>query len=224
MKFVVAQEHFSTGLSETLLALAARCAKSIGIHQWHSLQGQLSDEDVKERRNISCYIYVLDKAVCWTAGSSPNVPISDVHIDSALMSSEDSITSYLVAKAELATIEESIYLETYAIQAKAKTEEQIRQFATTTLSKLQGWLTDAGIDLNEIQKAPESSASKVQLAINFLCAKLLLVWPNKRHPDVLFQQSQEVARICMRLLLCLWRSSPDQEHHPIFPLLVLSIL
>jgi len=94
-----------------LLALAARCAKSIGIHQWHSFQGQLSDEDIKERRNISYCLYVLDKAVCWTAGSSPNIPVSDVHFDPCLVSSENNITSCLVAKAEMAKIEETVYLE-----------------------------------------------------------------------------------------------------------------
>ena len=223
MKYVVAQEHLSTSLSETLLALAAQCAKSIGIHQWHTLQDQLSDEDIEERRNISYCIYILDKAICWTAGSSPNLPFSDVYIDSTLKSPDDIITSYLVAKAELATIEESIYLGIYAIQAKARTEGQIRQFVTTTLSKLQSWLTDSRIDLNDIQEAPESSPRKVQLAISFLCAKLLLVWPTKRHPDALFQQSQEVARTCMRLLLRLWRSPPNRGHDPVFPLLVLSI-
>ncbi|EZF57847.1 hypothetical protein H106_08821 [Trichophyton rubrum CBS 735.88] len=31
--YIVAQEHLSKGLSETLFALAAQCAKSIGIHQ-----------------------------------------------------------------------------------------------------------------------------------------------------------------------------------------------
>jgi len=219
---MVAQEYLSTGLSETILVLAARCAKSIGINQWQCLQGQLSDEDVQERRNISYCLYILDKAVCWTAGSTPSIPNSDVHIDSILMSSDDSTTANLVAKAELAKIEETIYLELYASQVKPRTEDQVRRLASRISQRLQGWLADFGIDLDEVESVPESSASKVELAIGFLCAQLLFIWPFKGHPDAIFRQSQKIAKRCMRLLLRLWHSPLDSGYHTVFPLSVLA--
>ncbi|EFE31631.1 C6 transcription factor, putative [Trichophyton benhamiae CBS 112371] len=218
--YIVAQEHLSKGLSETLFALAAQCAKSIGIHQWNSFRGGLTDEDVEERRNISYCLYVLDKAVCWTAGSSPNIPATDMYFDPCLTPSERNVVSCLVAKTEMAKIEETVYLEVYANQVKAKNEDQVREFATTILSRLQSWLADSGIDFDKIQNFPKSSAPNLQLAIRYLCVQLLLIWPHKKHPDGIFQRGQEVAKMCMKYLICLWNSPPDQGNHAIFPLSV----
>jgi Fungal specific transcription factor domain len=205
-------------IAETVFVLAARFAKSTGIHQWQFLQGKLSDEDVQERRNISYCLYILDKKICWTTGSTPSIPISSVNVDSTLMSSDDSTTANLAAKAILAQIEETIYLELYASQVEARTEDQVRRVASTISQKLQGWLADTGTDLEEVENVLESSTFKVESAILFLCAQLLFTLPHKSHPDVIFRQSHEVARRCMRLLLRLWHSPPDPEYHAAFPL------
>jgi hypothetical protein len=210
--------YLSIGLSETLLALATRCAKSIGIHQWHSFQGQLSDDDIKERQNLSYCLYVLDKAVCWTAGSSPSIPVSEVHFDPRQVPSENGIPSCLVAKAEMARIEETVYLEIYAVHVQARDEDQVREFAATILSKLQVCLTDSGVDFDKIQKTFEGSVSNLQLAIRYLSVQLLLIWPHKHHPDPMFQRAPEVARICLKLLLRLWHSPPDQGSQAVFSL------
>ncbi|KAJ6099640.1 hypothetical protein N7467_001175 [Penicillium canescens] len=221
--YMVAQEHFSIGVSETLFSLAARCAKLTGIHQWQSFQGHLSDEDIRERQNTSYCLYTIDKALCWTAGLSPNVPASDIHFESYVASSEASLASSLIAKSELAKIEEAIYLEIYANQVKPKNEDEIRGFATMTLSKLQVWLTNSGMDFDIVQTLPETSASKLQLAIRYLNVQLLLIWPHQHHPDTIFQRCQEVARMCMKLVLSLWNSPPDKGKHAVFPSFVASL-
>ncbi|RHZ55810.1 transcription factor sphG [Aspergillus thermomutatus] len=220
---IVAQMYFSIGLSETLFALATRCAKAIGIHQWHSFQGQLSAEDIQERQNISYCLYVLDKAVSWTAGSSPSIPVSEVYFDPGLVPSDNSITSSLVAKAEMARIEEAIYLEIYAVHVQARNEDQVRGFAATIWSRLQGCLADSGVDLDKLQKSPESSASNLQLALRYLCVQLLVIWPHKHHPDPMFQRALEVARTCLKLLLHLWHSPPDEGSHAIFSFFLASL-
>ncbi|GAB1203838.1 hypothetical protein APSETT445_002478 [Aspergillus pseudonomiae] len=215
---IVAQVYLSTGLSETLFALATRCAKSIGIHQWDTFHGQLSEEDIKERQNISYCLYVLDKAVCWTAGSSPSIPVSEVHFDPCLVPSENDIPSCLVAKAEMARIEESVYLEIYAVHVQARNEDQVKGFAAMILSRLQDCLTQSGVDLDQIQKFSGGSASNLQLAIKYLSIQLLLIWPHKHHPDPIFQRALEVARMCLKLLLRLWHSPPDQGSQAVFSL------
>ncbi|GFG11600.1 hypothetical protein IFM5058_05520 [Aspergillus udagawae] len=220
---IVAQVYLSIGLSETLLALATRCAKSIGIHQWHSFQGQLSDDDIKERQNLSYCLYVLDKAVCWTAGSSPSIPVSEVHFDPRLVPSENGNPSCLVAKAEMARIEETVYLEIYAVHVQARDEDQVREFAATILSKLQVCLTESGVDLDKIQKSFEGSASNLQLAIRYLSVQLLLIWPHKHHPDPMFQRAPEAARMCLKLLLRLWHSPPDQGSQAVFSFFLASL-
>lgn len=224
VKCAVAQEHLSPALFGTLFALAAQCAKSIGIHQWQCFRGQLSDEDLQERRNLSYCLYILDKAVCWTTGTSPSIPISDVHVDSTLISSDDSAVAHLVARTGLATIEETIYLEIYANQVKARTEDQARQLVSKIMRRLQDWLADSAISLDEVENATECSAWKIELAIGFYCAQLLLVWPYKDHPDVIFQRRAEVAKRCMRLILRLWCSVSEEGHHIGLPRLALSNL
>ncbi|KAJ9386807.1 transcriptional regulator family: Fungal Specific TF [Paecilomyces variotii] len=193
--YMVAQEHFSIVESERLFALASRCAKLTGIHQWHSFQGHLSDEDIRERQTISYCLYTIDKTVCWTTGLSPNIPASDIHFETHAVSSEVSLASSLIAKSELAKIEETIYSEIYASQVKPKREDEIRDFAAMMLSKLQVWLTNSGIDLNMIQNPPETSADKLQLTI----------------------------RMCMKLVLSLWNSPPDEGKHAVFPYFVASL-
>ncbi|KAH1341134.1 hypothetical protein KXW98_008551 [Aspergillus fumigatus] len=222
-KHIVAQVYLSIGLSETLLALAIRCAKSIGVHQWHAFQGRLSDDDVNERQNLSYCLYMLDKAVCWTAGSSPSIPVSDVHFDPRLVPSENGIPSSLVAKAEMARIEETVYLEIYAVHVQARDENQVRGFAAAIMSKLQVCLTETGVDLDQIQTSLDGSASNLQLAIRYLSVQLLLIWPHKHHPDPMFQQAPEVARMCLKLLLRLWHSPPDQGSQAVFSFFLASL-
>ncbi|KAJ9219014.1 transcriptional regulator family: Fungal Specific TF [Paecilomyces variotii] len=221
--YMVAQEHFSIVESERLFALASRCAKLTGIHQWHSFQGHLSDEDIRERQTISYCLYTIDKTVCWTTGLSPNIPASDIHFETHAVSSEVSLASSLIAKSELAKIEETIYSEIYASQVKPKREDKIRDFAAMMLSKLQVWLTNSGIDLNMIQNPPETSADKLQLTIRYLNVQLLLIWPHKHHPDTIYQRCKEVARMCMKLVLSLWNSPPDEGKHAVFPSFVASL-
>ncbi|KAE8131094.1 putative fungal-specific transcription factor [Aspergillus pseudotamarii] len=220
---IVAQMYLSISLSETLFALATRCAKSIGLHQWHSFHDQLSHENIQERQNISYCLYVLDKAVCWTAGSSPSIPVSEVHFDPCLLPSENGIPSGLVAKADMARIEETVYLEIYAVHVQGRSEDQVREFAATISSRLQECLTESGVDMEKIQKSSEGSAPHLQLAIRYLSVQLLLIWPHKHHPDPMFQRALEVARMCLKLLLRLWHSPPDQGSQAIFSFFLASL-
>ena len=173
------------------------------------------------RQKLSYCLYILDKAICWTAGSSPSVPSSDIFIDTAAISSRDDVMTNLVAKVELAKIEETIYCEMYASQATPISEDQVRQIVSVTIRRLENWLADSKINLDEMEKDSESTAPGIEMAVAFLCAQLLLLWPFEAHVDLEFGQSQEIAKKCMRLLLLLWRSAPDQERYANLPQSVL---
>ncbi|KAK3317267.1 putative fungal-specific transcription factor [Cercophora scortea] len=214
-------------LSETIFVLAARCAKSVGIHQWHLFEGQLSDDDVKERQELSQFLYILDKAVCWTAGTSPSIPLSDVHFVGTgypISPGNTANSGHDAARAEMARIEEAIFMETYAIHVRPRNEDQVRAFAASMLSRLQTCLADAGVEPGRIlQNECESSAVDLQLLIRSLCVQLLLTWPHKGHPDIIFQRDQELGRMCMKLLLRLWHSEPEGVNHAVFPLFLASL-
>lgn len=165
---------------------------------------------------------MLDKAVCWTAGSSPIIPSSEVHIDSTLLLSDDPGIAHLVARTELARIEETIYFEAYASQSKSRTKPQVIRLAYGIHRRLQDWLDNLGIDLDQAESSTEYPISKIELAIDFLCTRLLLIWPFKGHPDAMFLQGQNIARSCIKLLLRLWNSPPDQIHYAMSPLYVLT--
>ena len=160
--------------------------------------------------------------LCWTPGTFPSIAISDIHIDSTTIPPGDSAITHLVARADLAAIEETIYLEIYANQVKPKIEDQVRQLVTKLLRRLQDWLADSTVDLGYVENGSDSSAWKIELAIHFFCAQLLPVWSYKDHPDVMFQRRVDVARRCTRLLLRLWSSTPDEGLHAALPRLVLS--
>lgn len=221
---MVALEHFSSSLVGKLFALAAQSANSIGIHQWHCFHDQLGDESVRERRNISYCLYILDKVVCWTTGTPPSIPISDVHIEKSLTSCNDSTTAYFFAKLELAAIEEIIYSEIYGCQAGAKNEEEVRQLLSKIMGKLQGWLADSEIDLDNIENDPKSSPLKVELALDFLCAQLLLIWPYKSHPDITTHQCTDNVKRYMRLMLQLWCMLSNSDSYIALPRSVFRVL
>ncbi|KAF5023549.1 hypothetical protein F66182_4416 [Fusarium sp. NRRL 66182] len=206
-KCVVAQEYLSSDYLENIFALAAQCAKSAGIHHWQSFRGHVSDKEVQERRNVSYCLYILDKTVGWTTGTSPSIPMSCLQIDSSFSPLDGDTTTHLLAKTELATIKETIYLEEYSHQVKARTSDQVRHVVASISQRLGDWLAKWHIDLDELENNLEQSPWKARLAIDFLCVQLLLLWPYKDHIDVLFRQQIDVARRCMRFMLCLWRST-----------------
>lgn len=53
-------------------------------------------------------------------------------------------------KAKLAGIIETIYLEIYSNQAKAKTEDQARRIVSNLYRKPQDWLADSDIDIEDV--------------------------------------------------------------------------
>ncbi|KAF5269037.1 hypothetical protein FOXYS1_32 [Fusarium oxysporum] len=196
------------GYLENIFALTVQCAKSAGIHHWQSFRGHVSDQEVQERRNVSYCLYILDKTVGWTTGTSPSIPISCLQMDSSFSLLNDDTTTHLLAKTELATIKEIIYLEEYSNQVKARTSDQVRHVVARTSRRLEDWLAKWHIDLDELENNLEQSPWKARMAIDYLCVQLLLLWPYKDHIDAIFQQQINVARCCMRLMLCLWRSAP----------------
>ena len=218
----MAQEYLSSEIFHSLFALASQCAKSIGIDQWQNCQDQLSDEDAKERRNLSYCLYILDKVICWTCGTFPGITVSYIHIDSTTISPDDSAMTLLVARTRLAAIEETIYHEIYACHVKPKNEDQVHQMATELLLRLQDWLASSAVNLGDVESGSDSSAWKIELAIQFFCAQLLLIWPYRDHPDVIFRRRADVSRRCMRLLLRLWNSTSEEGLQAQFPRLALS--
>ena len=200
-----------------LFDLTAHFARCIGLHQWQYSRGQISDEDTQERQNVSYCLYILDKAVCRTTGTSPSILISDVHIVPALISANNEAASYLVAKAKLAEIEETVYLEIYSNQAEAKPEDQARQAVYSIYQGLQDWLANSGIIIEDVENDVTGlSILKIELSIAFFSAQLLLIWPFQGHSGAIFQH-KEVAKRCMRLLLRLWRSTSEPGRYVTFP-------
>ena len=204
---MVAQEHFSTTLAETVFVVAAQCAKSIGINQWQRHDGLLSNEKVREGQNVSYCLYLLDKTFCWAARSGPAILMSDISMEPRSSASDQINMPDLMVKVDLAKIEENIYFEIYASQVKPRTEDQVRRLVSKLSQRLEDWLFESQVDLEEVENVSEISSSKIELAAGFLSAQLLLIWPFKNHPDSLFHQCPNLALRCMKLLLRLWHSS-----------------
>ncbi|KAF5228430.1 hypothetical protein FAUST_11077 [Fusarium austroamericanum] len=201
LKCVVAQEHLSSDYLESIFALAAQCAKSAGIHHWQSFRGHVSDKEVQERRNVSYCLYILDKAVGWTTGTAPSIPMSCLQMDSSFSPLNDDTTTHLLAKTELATIKEIVYLEEYSNQVKARTSDQVRHVVVRISQRLEDWLAKWHIDLDELENNLEQSPWKARLAIDFLCVQLLLLWPYQDHIDAIFQQQIDIARQLFHLAM-----------------------
>ncbi|OTA56525.1 hypothetical protein K449DRAFT_375707 [Hypoxylon sp. EC38] len=220
---VVAQEHMFPSVFARLFNLAAQCARSIGLHDWERGSGeQMGERGNRERQCVSYCLYILDKTVCWTVGASPCIPTSDMCIEAIPKSHDDTIMNDLAARVKLAEVQEEIYLDIYACRTPTKTEEQVRLQISQLNQKLQDWIIDSGIDIDDMgSAAPSGSISKIDLSIRFACTKLLYMWPFREHPDVMFQRI-EVSRKCMKLMLHLWHSSAELGYQGIFPRIIAS--
>lgn len=202
-KCIIAQEHLSSRLFGILFSLAAQCASSIGLHRWDHAQDQFSEDDRQERQNVSYCLYVLDKAVCWTTGIPPSVSGFDVHITSAMLAAANTTAIDLVAKAKLAGIEETIYADIYSYRATAQTVEQMESAISKIELKLQQWLVESEIDMEDLDQDAQIPTVKLELSIAFVSVRLLLIWPS--HERRL--ERVDSARKCIRLLLRLWQST-----------------
>ncbi|KAI1388531.1 uncharacterized protein F4822DRAFT_403099 [Hypoxylon trugodes] len=218
---VVAQEHLPSSTFETLFGLTAQVAKAVGIHQWHSFRSQLGDEESLERRNISYCLYILDKTVCWTTGTSPSIPVSDIYTE-PIEASETSSETYLTTKVELAMIQETIYSEMYACRMDGRNEDEIRQIVSRTWQGLETWMVNSGTDLDGVEKALEYPSLKFEMAIGCLYSQLLLIWPYGDHLDTMFQQRTEIARRYMKMILGFWNLASDPGHHSILTRIIAS--
>ncbi|KAJ5496815.1 fungal-specific transcription factor [Penicillium fimorum] len=89
------------------------------------LWSQFGEDDVEQRHNSSKCLYILDQEICWTVGTSPSISLSEVHFGPSLVSAESRMTVFQAAKAEMAKIEETIYLAIYAPHVKPRTEGQL---------------------------------------------------------------------------------------------------
>lgn len=203
---MIAQEHLSSWLFGMLVGLATQCAKSIGLHQWVHAQDQFSEDDFQERQNVSYCLYILDKAVCWTTGIPPSVSGFDVHITSGMLSGCSQAATDLVAKAKLAGIEEIIYTDIYSYRAKAKTDEEMESASLKVELKLQQWLIESGIDMDDVENNDaEIPTVKLELCVAYFSVRLLLIWPFQKHKH----ERVDYARKCIRLLLHLWQATRE---------------
>ncbi|KAI0172148.1 hypothetical protein GGR52DRAFT_549200 [Hypoxylon sp. FL1284] len=214
---VIAQDHMSPSAFARLFNMTAQCAKSIGIHDWERCdQGHEGDESTQERQRLSYCLYVLDKVVFSTIGTSPCIRSIDVHIDTPANSyDEDRTMNDLIAKAKLAEIQETIYLEIYSCRAPSRTASQVPPLLYKLDQRLQDWLESSRADGADASP----SLSKIELSIAFASTQLLYMRPFKEHPDVALQIT-EVARGAMKLLLSLWRS--PAKHRGTFPHIIAS--
>ncbi|KAG6011440.1 hypothetical protein E4U54_008088 [Claviceps lovelessii] len=216
---VVAQEHLPLHTLEYLFAQTVHCAEAIGIFQWRRLRGQLTESDFREYKNLAHCLYILDKNICWTAGVLPRIAESEVQLD---LTPQDKSSENLAVQAELAAIQETIYLDLYAGHVRLRNEGQVRQVVTPIWDRLEDLLAKSAVDSSATKSQPESQPEHAALLFQTLCAKLLLISPYREHPDAIFQQRSSIAETCMKLLLSLWTSALDPSKDISIPRLVAS--
>lgn len=197
-----------------IFAQAVRCARAIGVFQWQHLHNR-SESELQDYKNIAHCLYILDKQICWTAGVHPRVLKSEIQLD---FTHSAGVSESLAIKAELAAIEESIYLQVYASNVRGRTEDEVMNVVIPINRRLDEWLVKSGVDLETTIRQPGSWPAHAELVLGSLCAKLLLLWPFRKHPDPLCQQYYGNAATCVRLMVSLWESGASERQHIFLPL------
>lgn len=214
---VVAHDHLPLHRLDSIFLQAVRCAEAIGIFKWHCLEGQLTESDFQDYKNIAHCLYILDKKLCFTAGLPPRVLQSEVQLD---LTPSDGSFKTIAVKAELATIEEAIHHQIYAYHAKNRTEAQVRDVVECLDHRVDAWLVKSGVDVEATVKQPENYPLHASLVFSGFCAKLLLISHFREHPDRVFQQTSSIATTCMSILISLWTSTQGAWKQVSVPLYV----
>ncbi|KAH9845329.1 putative fungal-specific transcription factor [Teratosphaeria destructans] len=90
------------------------------------------------------------------------------------------------------------------------------------MQQLDNWLVRQGVDVEATMMQPQSCPAHTGMFLGSLCAKLLLIWPFRGHPDDCFQQHWSIAVACVRLLESLWESRDNEAQQVSIPILIAS--
>lgn len=192
-------------------------AKSIGLQHPDSGPSLRSPEAAQERKNVFYSLYVLDKAVSWTAGWSACLPTSDVDLPTASQDPYDNVSGHLIAKVKMAQIQEEAYVTMYSSQARRKSEAELGQHVSSLSMMLEKWSAEYGAVLeDETPNEDFPPCSKADLLFTFHSTRMMVDWPVYKESDNCGRFLED-ARTCMKLLLRLWNATSDLGSYATLP-------
>ncbi|KAJ6442337.1 class II aminotransferase/8-amino-7-oxononanoate synthase [Purpureocillium lavendulum] len=128
--YLVAVAHWSTERASLLMTLAVMTAKSIGLHKWEPLEGQLDQDEVEDRRQVFYCLYILENSRCWTDGRPPDITMTSPDIWLAATQSSNELHRKLAARAGriISELDQDMQRCCSAYDCERETEQQASPF------------------------------------------------------------------------------------------------
>lgn len=113
----IAQENFQARLSSLFLHQACFVAKSIGLHKQNAMPTKQTKGEALERNYVFWALYVTDKMISTNLGISCCLPSFDCDVELPSNDPSNQFLKQLIARIELACIQEDTYQSLYSSQA-----------------------------------------------------------------------------------------------------------
>lgn len=241
----IAQENFQARLSSLFLHQACFVAKSIGLHKQNAMPTKQTKGEALERNYVFWALYVTDKMISTNLGISCCLPSFDCDVELPSNDPSNQFLKQLIARIELACIQEDTYQSLYSSQAcrrnRGEREAEIQRLDselalwTCKNKKLcTNWVASATAQTDNSRQPCWNGSVEVHpnVALNYLFHGTKALVHRAGTSASSHQQTRSIARSCLQIFASL-SSSPSassavmtrtqilRSNHPLLPFFVL---
>lgn len=158
---IAAQMYYPLGFAEAIFAQACVLARTMGLHQVHSVAESVGAEETRERFKVSRSLFLRDKSSSISRGSICWLPSFDCSLSSEF-SEVGLARSKSTAWIRLAGLEDDIYR---SLHSQRRTSAQYKGTLLHLEQDLEHWTS-----ANEVFDSPYAGSRDVDLQLEFLAA------------------------------------------------------
>ncbi|KAL8784526.1 MAG: hypothetical protein Q9195_009012 [Heterodermia aff. obscurata] len=209
---LVALGNFEYKLATLLLHQACFVAKSMGLHQQNAISRCQNPDEEIERINVFWTLYVTDKTISLTTGNSGCLSLHDCDVDLPERDVSNPYLGYVLARIELACIQEDCYRELFSTKALKQDNAERSARILSINHKLDLWakrhLSFCGGD----QAKSDSAQDYSNTAISYYLHSTRVLTQGSSQEANQRNWCREDARICIYLFQKMIRESTTMSN------------
>ena len=163
---IAAQIYYPLGFAESIFAQACLLARTMGLHQVHSLTDDVSAEEAQERFKVLRSLYLRDKSLLISRGSNCWLPSFDCGLSSELDESSPTDSKF-AAWIQLAGLQDKIYR---LLHSQRRSSAQYKRTLLHLEQDLDHWA-----NANEAFSSSYAGIHDVRLQLEFLAARICIL-------------------------------------------------
>lgn len=171
LQSIAAQMYYPLGFAEAIFAQACVLARTMGLHQVHSVSESVGVEEAQERFKVFRSLFLRDKSSSISRGSICWLPSFDCSLFSEF-SEIGPVRSKSTAWIQLAGLEDDIY---QLLHSQRRTSAQYKGALLHLEQDLTHWAS-----ANGVFDSPHAGTREIDLQLEFLAARICI---QRKSPD-----------------------------------------